>query len=175
MRPGGPGRYAVAREALMKAMIIGMAAIVLSGPANAGDGQAPPLRFKAIHVPVIRSGRALRSESLLLTEVSIKEIERATPARVVASFDQADLVLDMTMEPSRSPNPDRDRLAGPAARAIAIKVIAPKAVTRADALLVRELLTKAIERETPHRVVERDSRGDLVLSVRLTPAPLVED
>jgi hypothetical protein len=159
----------------MKAIIIGMAAIALSGPANAGDGQELPLGFKAIHVPVIRSGRALRSESLRLTEVSIKEIERATPARVVTSFDEADLVLDMTMEPSRSPNPDRNRAAGPAARAIAIKVIVPKSVTRADALLIREVLTKAIQRETMHRVVEQDAKGDLVLSVRLTPAPLVED
>ena len=148
------------------------------GTARAKEDDPARWPFKAVYVPVVRSDKGLRLESLQITESFCKEVERATPSKVVASFDDADLVVDATIEPSPSPfepRPGVRRPEGPTVRGVCIKVIAPKTVTRADALLMRDVCARAIERGTPYRVVDQDQKGDLVLNLKLTPGPLSAD
>ena len=54
-------------------------------------------RIKTVYVPVFKSITFRRDVNLMLTELVIKEIERRTPYKVVGTREEADTILDGTI------------------------------------------------------------------------------
>ena len=85
----------------MPRKLIGLPWIVLAALALGGCGysiRAPYSKdVKTVYVPVFRSITFRRDVNLQLTELVIKEIERRTPFKVVGTADEADTILDGTV------------------------------------------------------------------------------
>jgi hypothetical protein len=101
------GRPILRRRAARAALVA--ACLILSSSAGCGQPsylrkpfgysfQAPySTEIKTVYVPVFRSITFRRDVNLQLTELIIKEIERRTPYKVVAKKDEADTILDGTI------------------------------------------------------------------------------
>ncbi len=72
---------------------------------QAADAMARAADPVTIYVPVIRSERMTRAEALGFTEAVIKAIEKETRFKVVASPEDADLILDASPQPAVRPKP----------------------------------------------------------------------
>jgi hypothetical protein len=75
------------------------AALVLATQGGCGYSVRAPFdkTVRTVHVPVFRSISFRRDVNLQATELVIKEIERRTPFKVVGTPDEADTILDGTI------------------------------------------------------------------------------
>jgi hypothetical protein len=80
------------------AVAVGLAAVALGSSGCGYSVRAPyDLSVRTVHVPVFRSLSFRRDVQLQLTELVIKEIERRTPYKVVGTREEADTIIDGTV------------------------------------------------------------------------------
>jgi hypothetical protein len=89
------GRKPTRRHAL-RVLALSLAAATASG---CGYSVRPPYdtSVRTIFVPVFRSISFRREVQLQLTELVIKEIEKRTPYKVVSNIEEADMILEGTI------------------------------------------------------------------------------
>ncbi|MFO0950362.1 MAG: LPS assembly lipoprotein LptE [Isosphaeraceae bacterium] len=78
-----------------------LVAVLVLATAASGCGYSVRAPFddsiRTVHVPVFRSISFRRDVNLQLTDLVVKEIERRTPYKVVGNPDEADTILDGTI------------------------------------------------------------------------------
>ena len=74
-----------------------IAIVLLAGLAVRGDDR--PAKIHRIFVPIVKADGKSRAEMLQMTEVIIKGIEQFGSGKVVATPDEADLILEATLKP----------------------------------------------------------------------------
>jgi hypothetical protein len=85
------------RDALRRLALLTLA-LPAAGPGCGYSVRAPfDPKVKTVYVPVVRSLTFRRNIQLELTEMTIKEIEKRTPYKVVGTPDEADTILECTV------------------------------------------------------------------------------
>lgn len=79
--------------------VLGLFALILTATAGCGYSVRPPydMSVKTVYVPIFRSQTFRREIQLQLTELVIKEIEKRTPYKVVGRLEDADTILEGTV------------------------------------------------------------------------------
>ncbi len=79
--------------------LLRLAALFLAGEAGCGYSIRAPYdtSIRTVYVPVFRSLSFRRDIQLQLTELTIKEIEKRTPYKVVGTLEEGDTILEGTI------------------------------------------------------------------------------